>query len=312
MSTTGSERHAVCVFAEPQDAELLADRLFALGATAVSEEAVDGGVRLVADLEAQGIDQLEGTGVRVQVLERQDVWTHGWREHARSWRCGQHLVLRPAWLDPEPLGPGDVEVVVEPGAAFGSGSHPTTRLCLAAVEQLVRPGCTVLDVGSGSGVLGVAAALLGAGRVDAIDVDPDAVRATREVALMNGVGDRVAVSSRPLAQVEGSYDVVLANLLVPIVEDLGPDLVASLAPGGTLVLSGLLVHHEQRALAAVAPLVLARRDELDGWLALEARRGFHPPPHAGLDLAGARQRGRSDQLPDGASPLRQQQAQQQQ
>jgi ribosomal protein L11 methyltransferase len=270
MSSREPERHAVRVLAERMDAELLADRLFALGATAVSEEAVDHGVRLVADLDEDAVAELLAAGIDAQVLERRDEWAHGWREHARSWRCGQHLVLRPAWHDPAPLGAGDVEVVVDPGAAFGSGSHPTTRLCLAAIERLVRPGCTVLDVGSGSGVLGVAAALMGAAGVDAIDVDPEAVRATGEVALMNGVEDRVAVSSTPLAELDGSYDVVLANLLLPIIEDLGEELLARVAPGGALVLSGVLADQRTRVLAALSGLRVD--DELveDGWLAIVA------------------------------------------
>ena len=270
------ERHAVSLVVASSAAELVTDRLFALGATAVSEEAVPGGVRLVADLDELALRELVDAGDRVEVLERQDAWDQGWRAHARTWRCGERLVLRPAWRDPEPLAPGEVEVVVEPGGAFGSGSHPTTRLCLAAVERLVRPGCTVLDVGSGSGVLGVAAAMLGAGQVEAIDVEPEAVRVTQEVARLNGVAAVVRASATPLGSVAGRHDLVLANLLVPIIEDLGGELVAHVAPGGTLVLSGLLVEHEQRALAAVAPLLLDERRELDGWIALEVRRSPAP------------------------------------
>lgn len=269
MSSPPADRHAVSVVVASDAAELAADRLFSLGATAVSEEAVDGSVRLVADLDEAGLRVLLDAGERAEVLERQDTWDHGWRAHARTWRCGERLVLRPAWNDPEPLAEGEVELVVEPGGAFGSGSHPTTRLCLAAVERLVRPGCTVLDVGSGSGVLGVAAALLGAARVEAIDVDPEAVRATEEVAGLNGVDGVVTASATPLASVAGRHDLVLANLLIPIIEELGSDLVAHLAPGGTVVLSGLLVEHEDRALAAVRPLVARSRHELDGWIALE-------------------------------------------
>src|SRR5690606_33204208 len=155
---------------------------------------------------------------------------------ARAWRCGEHLVVRPVWVEPVPLAPDDIEVLVEPGSAFGSGSHPTTRLCLAAVERLITGGETVVDVGCGSGLLGVAAALLGAARVDAIDIDPEAVRATAEVAVLNGVADEVHVSGSPLVEVSGGFDLVLANLLVPIIEELGPTLAARCAPGGTVLL----------------------------------------------------------------------------
>jgi ribosomal protein L11 methyltransferase len=187
------------------------------------------------------------------------------------------VVVRPAWVDPVPLGPDDVEVLVDPGGAFGSGSHPTTRLCLAAVERLVAGGEAVLDVGCGSGVLGVAAALLGAGAVGAIDVDPEAVRATVEVAGLNDVADSVVASTTALAEVSGRFDLVVANLLIPIIEELGPDLVVRCAPGATLVLSGLLPEHRARAVVAVAPLRVVAEHELEGWTAIELVRDWTGP-----------------------------------
>src|SRR5688572_30044264 len=142
--SSSPESLAVALEVRVSEAELEADLLFSLGASAVSEQALPGGlVRLVADLDHGALEQLVASGRAAQVLEPQAAWDDGWRTHARAWRCGEHLVLRPVWVDPVPLAPGDVEVLVEPGGAFGSGSHPTTRLCLTAVERLVPRGGTV-------------------------------------------------------------------------------------------------------------------------------------------------------------------------
>lgn len=233
--------------------ELVADRLFALGASAVSELADDDGgtssLRLVADLPADSLDRLAAAGLRFELLEIDPTWDDGWREHARAVCVGERLVVRPEWVDPAGAADGDgdsdrVEVVVDAADSFGSGSHATTRLCLEAIERIVGPGDRVLDIGSGTGVLGVAALLLGAETLVAIDVDPNAVAATRRTAELNGAaGQVVEASGRSVAEVaadHGPFDLVLANLLVPIIEELGPEMVRSVASGGRIVLSGLL------------------------------------------------------------------------
>jgi len=276
--------------------ELVADRLFALGASAVSEladwlgdERGDGTqVRLVADLPAASVDALLASGLKFEVLERDPTWTDGWREHATSIAVGNRLVLRPEWVtaDPARVDPsgavaagadagdggivgadmaddGRIEVVLDAADAFGSGSHPTTRLCMEELERLnvdgLLVGARVLDVGCGTGVLGVAALLMGAGSLVAIDVDPNALAATRRTADLNGVNDRVIeVSDRTVSDVtaeHGPFDVVLANLLIPIIEDIGTEIASAVAPGGHLVLSGLIADpatgQVDRALAAV-------------------------------------------------------------
>jgi ribosomal protein L11 methyltransferase len=268
------------------EVELMADRLFTAGASAVAEHVRgDGLVTLVADLDVAQIDQLAVrtdaldagmTGLRI--LEPDSAWNHGWRAHARAWRCGDRLVLRPAWVEidverePELLravdGRPPVQVVIEPGDAFGSGSHVTTRLCVEEVGRLVRGGDRVLDVGCGTGVLGVAAARLGAASVRAIDLDPEAVRVTGLVADLNGVADVLVVDGAALAQVDGVFDVVLANLLIPIIEDLAGDLAARVAPGGHLVVSGLLEDQRDRAELALAGMQLERATATDGWMSL--------------------------------------------
>jgi ribosomal protein L11 methyltransferase len=248
------------------DAELVADELFGLGASAVSERPIDHGrVVLVADVDPA---HLVGTGWEVRVLEDDPGWHTAWHDTARAWTCGDRLEVRPHWVDPDgtPVtggaGPDRVQVVLDPGTAFGAGSHPTTRLCLAALEPLAPDAGSVLDVGCGTGVLGVAALLLGAHRLTAIDVDPEAVVASERAVVLNGLTTRAQVSATPLERVPGSFDLVLANLLLPVVEQLGAELVRHLAPGGSMVVSGVLSDQLDRAVAALAPLVVqsVRRD----------------------------------------------------
>ena len=270
VDPSGSARRPFEFVVAPHDAELVADQLFGLGASAVSERTGrDGEVVLVADLDPAALD---GTSLRARELQDDPTWATAWHDSAQAWRCGDRLVVRPVWVDPGPARPGveEVEVLLDPDAAFGSGSHPTTRLCLAALEPLA-PGTTVLDVGCGTGVLGAAALVLGSTSLVAIDIDPAAVAATRSALELNGVDERAVVSATPLAEVPGSFDLVLANLLVPIIEELGPALVAHLAPGGVLVASGLLASQVDRAVAALSPLRVDAVLREEDWVALTLR-----------------------------------------
>ncbi|MDQ2678238.1 MAG: 50S ribosomal protein L11 methyltransferase [Actinomycetota bacterium] len=265
------------------DAELAADRLFGAGASAVSELARDdGAVDLLADPERDALASLDahfGSGAVQRVLEPDDAAS--WKDHAQVLVVGDRLVVRPEWLEPPALGPGQVEVVVAAAEAFGSGAHPTTRMCLELVDSLVGVGDRVLDVGSGSGVLAVAAALLGAGEVRCHDVAPEAVEATARSATSSGVADRVAVSIEPVERTEfgDGFDLVLANLLIPIIEQLGATLSAAVTPGGHLIVSGVLVEQRDRAIAACAPLDVVDERRDGDWVALALRRGSSPAAH---------------------------------
>ena len=256
------------------EVELVADELFAMGASAVSETpAPDGSVGLVADVDPA---DLVGRDWQVEVLEAEASWTTGWHDAARAWRCGRRLVVRPHWVEPVRDAPtGDeppVEVVLDPGTSFGAGSHPSTRLCLAALEPLAPGAASVLDVGSGTGVLGVAALLLGADRLCAIDVDPAAVAATARAVELNGVSTRATVSDLALDEVPEPADLVLANLLLAVLEPLAPALVAHVAPAGALVLGGVLEDQLERAVAALAPLAPAQVLRDGDWVAAALRR----------------------------------------
>ena len=161
-------------------------------------------------------------------------WADAWREHFRPVRAGSLTIRAPR----NEAGEG-LEVVIEPAMAFGTGGHATTRLALAAMEEAMadHPGAAVLDVGTGSGVLAIAAVRLGAARALGIDNDPEAVIATAGNAALNGVADRVA-SDRDWP--DGGYAVVVANIVSPILLSLKDRLVGAVSPGGRLVLSGIL------------------------------------------------------------------------
>jgi ribosomal protein L11 methyltransferase len=215
-------------------------------------------------------------------------WAEAWKSHYHLLRVGRRLVIVPAWQAYE-TAPGEVAVRLEPGMAFGTGLHPTTRLCLEAIEAHLPPGGTLLDVGTGSGVLAIAAALLGASSVLALDADIVSVRVAGENVALNGVGDRVSVRHASLPGggevplhfspdgplellVEGTFDLVAANILAPVIGGMAASLAARLAPGGTLVAAGLIEPQEAvvvDAFRAQGLDILERRQEKD-WVCLVA------------------------------------------
>lgn len=258
-------------------AELAVDVLWQAGPSAVSEVDLGAGrVRLTADVaDPARLDGLPAA-CEVTVLDLDgDAYLDVWRAWARPVRAGRHLVLHPAWLPlPAEGAPGtadDVTLLLDPGRAFGSGSHPTTRLVLGAIEALLAAGDEVLDAGTGSGVLAVAAARLGASAVVATDIDPAAVAATTANAAGNGVAGRIDVSTRPLATVPGEFDLVVANIGASVLRDLASDLAARVRPGGHLVLSGLLERQVDGVLERVPGFTEVERQTEDGWVAVVLR-----------------------------------------
>lgn len=188
-------------------------------------------------------------------------WANAWKDHYHPFRVGQHLWIRPSWETAEPgeaRQDGDVVLVLDPGMAFGTGLHPTTQSCLLAVEKLTQPGIRVLDVGTGSGILAVAAAKLGAAEVAAFDTDELAVRATEMNAAQNGVEDCIRVWQGEITSVGDhgpvtGWDLVLANILAPIITRLLNEngLLGYVAPTGRLVLSGIIQEQGAGVIAAV-------------------------------------------------------------
>jgi ribosomal protein L11 methyltransferase len=193
-------------------------------------------------------------------------------------RIGERVTVRPPWRDndvePEP---DQVMIVLDPGMAFGTGLHPSTRLGVLGLEQTLRPGDRVLDVGTGSGILAIAAAKLGAANIDAVDIEPVAVRSTRENAERNGVADQISVevgSVGPDQPFTGTYDLVLANIIARVLIDLAEDLDKAVAPGGTLVLSGIISMREPAVRRTFDGLGLefVRQIQIDDWLGMIYRK----------------------------------------
>jgi ribosomal protein L11 methyltransferase len=168
-------------------------------------------------------------------------------------------------------------IVLDPGMAFGTGLHPSTKLSMLGVEETVQAGDTVLDVGTGSGILAIAAVKLGAQRADTVDVESVAVRATAENAERNGVSDRIAVelgSVGPGEPFQGEYDVVLANIIARVLIDLSASIVAHTKSGGHMVLAGIIESREQdviNAFVANGAEMVNRRSQED-WVSLVLRR----------------------------------------
>jgi len=248
-------------------ADNLSGQLWALGTIGVEEQQnADGTVRLLAGFEdAQGAaDAKTAIGTGVVELVTSDEWLDAWQEFAAVTRAGSRFVIRPLWLEHE-AEPGDIVLHVDPGRAFGSGSHATTRMCLAALEGLLEGDERVLDVGCGSGLLSIGAARIGATLVDAIDTDPEAIRTTMANAARNGVSSLVHVRDDLIA-LDDTYDVIVANILAPTLIELAPSLVNLIAPRGRIVLSGVLESQVSGVVAAHTGLHELATTTEDGWV----------------------------------------------
>jgi ribosomal protein L11 methyltransferase len=178
---------------------------------------------------------------------RNEDWAEGWKQHSPTTRISRRLVVRPSWEE-FTAQPDDVVIEIDPGMAFGTGTHGTTRLCLEAVAAALEsevPPQRVLDVGTGSGILAIAAAAYGAGEILACDIDPEACAIAFENAILNQVDEKISFTIAPLEELEGEFDLVLANILAEENIRLADALVARLASGGRLVLSGILIEKEE-------------------------------------------------------------------
>lgn len=279
-----------------QHAEALADALLGAGALAVSIEDADAGTvdeqpqfgepgslsqpgwvhsRVIALLDPDSdARQLLTTCAALAGLDdipfftQEDVADQDWVRLTQSQfepiRVSERLWIVPSWHQaPDPQA---IVLVLDPGMAFGTGSHPTTRLCLEWLERRVLPGMSMLDYGCGSGILAIAAARLGADHVVGVDIDPRAVIAARNNAEENGVSARFLDSAHEL---HGQFDIVVANILANPLKVLAPLISAYVRQGGSLALSGILFAQAEDLIAAYAPyLPLGITDTRDGWICL--------------------------------------------
>jgi ribosomal protein L11 methyltransferase len=237
--------------------------------------------RAVAEA-AEALGHLQAFGLRpigeltTRIVHEAD-WAEAWKAHFPVLRVGRRLVIKPTWRRHR-RADGDVVLALDPGMAFGTGLHPTTRLCLAGVEGIADrgliDGARVLDVGCGSGILAIAALKLGAATALGVDTDPIAIEATTANAARNRLARRIRAREGSLPTGAGPFDVVLANLIAGLLVPLAPLLRDELRPGGALLASGIFIDREadvSRAFEAAGLQVVGRSVEGE-WVALEARR----------------------------------------
>ena len=278
---------ALVVLAAPGEVETLAAGLFDRGALGVELQEPgmslmpgtpplpEGRARAIAHFrergEAREAAQALGAEEPLEVPEQD--WSVAWRGYHRTMRVGPRSSVHPPW---EAAPASGVAVAIEPGMAFGTGSHPTTALCLERCDELLleSPGMDVLDVGTGSGVIALLAKKLGAGRVVGTESDPVALEAARQGAALNGIAGVAWMLTADPGAVPGRFGIVIANILLNTLEELAPALATKVGRGGRLVLSGLLASQAEAAerVYAAEGLRPAGRKERDGWVRVELTR----------------------------------------
>lgn len=269
----------VVAIVDADSVDVLSASLWESGIAGLEERALDDGrVELRIGCSASVADactSLLEPAVRSVESVRADTGLDEWRAHAQAWRAGSRFVIVPPWLaDPDWITDDDVRVLIDPGHAFGSGSHETTRLCVAALETAIGFHSSVADIGCGSGVLSIIAAGLGAARVVAVDIDPAAVSATSDNVERNGAAHIVEVGLGSVGDVGVGHDVVVANIAASVLVEMAPALAAACEPSGALVLSGMLTEQVGGVVSAFfalgwSPAVIETGEQ---WAMVELRR----------------------------------------
>ena len=217
---------------------------------------------------------VESGDVRVSSLPAKD-WLSEWRSDFHPFPVGRRLLIRPSW-EPAPEDTGRFVIVIDPQMAFGTGEHCTTRFCLEALEEHLHSEDLVLDVGTGSGILSIAAVKLGAGRAVGLDIDPQAVQTARDNTRINGVSGQVEIVAEPIERIEaGGFDQVLANIDGHTLLKMLPELKRVARIGGKIVLAGFLIEEERAMLQSLSDhdLILLRMERQEEWICAVAENG---------------------------------------
>ncbi len=232
----------------------------------LKREMIDAGVRLISILQP-------GASLEDKIVDEGE-WETAWKSRFTVKHIGKRLVLKPTWQTYRPAA-GEVVIELDPGMAFGTGHHPTTRVCLEQLERLLVPGMSVLDMGTGSGILAIAAAKLGAGCVVGLDTDEAAVQAARANVEQNRVlGVRLVHGTLPHSEVrDGEYDLALANVTARVVASSAGSLARALRGNGLLIASGILEERRDEVEAALGESFVVEQTLTDGdWVTVVARK----------------------------------------
>ena len=261
---------------QPEGADVVVRAYLPLDSTAKQRrERISVAVQLVASL-------VPLSPLNERVIEEED-WQESWKRHFHVLRVGRRIVICPTWREHREQ-PDEIVISLDPGMAFGTGHHPTTRMCLEAVEALVLPNSRVLDVGCGSGILSIASAKLGAAEVVGYEIEEPAARVARENASRNGVEQVVKVVQGTLGSHDGreqGYDIVLANISATVVSSMSGLLAGAVAPGGKVVVSGIVGDRKEEVAGKLklAGLTLIEEMWSDDWVALIYAAPSRAPAH---------------------------------
>lgn len=227
----------------------------------------------LSHLTDYGIDIGKGTIAVNDVHE--DEWAHAWKKYYKPVNVSERMTIKPVWEAYEPKRPDEIIIEMDPGMAFGTGTHPTTILCLRALEKYLQPGDRVYDVGTGTAILSIAAVKLGADHVLAMDLDEVAVRSAEANIELNGVHERITVRQNNLLDgVDEQVDLVVANILAEVIVRFTDDVYRVLKPGGVFIASGIIAAREADVKAAMeaSGLELVETIFIDDWVAIVAKK----------------------------------------